>query len=230
MKQGVLYGVSVGPGDPELLTQKALRVVGQCPVIAAPQTLSGEMLALDILRRAMPVEGKTVLPLTFTMAREEAVREKAHALAADLLMEQLGNGCDVAMLSLGDVSIYSTFGHLMTRIQQAGYRTEMIPGVPSFCAVAARLGALLAEQETAISIHAGSGDLTGIWDAPGTKILMKSGRQLPDVLAILEQEGKLEKSALVCNCGLPNEQVVANLRDQIPEEVAGYFTTIIVKE
>ena len=230
MKQGVLYGVSVGPGDPELLTQKALRVVGQCPVIAAPQTLGGEMMALDILRQALPVEGKTILPLTFTMAREESVREEAHALAAALLIEQLQSGRDVAMLNLGDVSIYSTFGHLMGRIQKAGYRTEMIPGVPSFCAVAARLGVLLAEQETAISIHAGSGDLSGIWDTPGTKVLMKSGRQLPAVLTQLAEQGKLEQSALVCNCGLPNEQVVTDLRGQLPEEMAGYFTTIIVKE
>ena len=188
------------------------------------------MLALDILRRAMPVEEKTILPLTFTMAREEEVREEAHAVAADLLMGQLGEGRDVALLNLGDVSIYSTFGHLMARIQNAGYQTEMIPGVPSFCAVAARLGVLLAEQETAISIHAGSGDLTGIWQTPGTKVLMKSGKQLPAVLALLEEQGKLDNSAMVCNCGLPNERVITDLRGQLPAEVAGYFTTILVKE
>ncbi len=230
MKKGVLYGVSVGPGDPELLTRKALRVVGQCPVVAAPRTLGGEMLALDILRRAMPVDDKTILPLTFTMAREEQVREEAHARAADLLIHHLGEGRDVALLNLGDVSIYSTFGHLMARIRNGGYQTEMIPGVPSFCAVAARLGLLLAEQETPLSIYAGSGDLTGIWNGPGTKVLMKSGKQLPAVLAQLEEQGRLEKSAMVCNCGLPNERVITDLRGRIPEEIAGYFTTILVKE
>ena len=70
---GTFYGVGVGPGDPELLTLKALRTLEHCPVIAAPRTRSGEMLALDIVRQAISLEGKTILPLDFTMSRDPAV-------------------------------------------------------------------------------------------------------------------------------------------------------------
>ena len=70
LKKGILYGVGVGPGDPELLTMKAVRVLRHCPVVAAPQTKSGETLALDIVRQALPLDGKAVLPLYFSMARD----------------------------------------------------------------------------------------------------------------------------------------------------------------
>lgn len=69
-RNGVLYGVSVGPGDPELMTLKAVRCLEKCPVIAAPQTAGGRMLALDIARGAVGLDGKTILPLRFAMSRD----------------------------------------------------------------------------------------------------------------------------------------------------------------
>ena len=110
MRRGVFYGVGVGPGDPELLTLKALRVLDLCPVIAAPRTKSGEMLALDIVRSAMPLEHKTILPLDFTMSRDRTVRHESHLRSASAIAAHLTAGRDVAMLNLGDVSIYATFG------------------------------------------------------------------------------------------------------------------------
>ena len=82
---GTFYGVSVGPGDPELLTFQAVRLIRQCPVLAAPQTVSGQMLALDIARRALGAEldGKTILPLHFAMSRDPAVLQASHEAAAD---------------------------------------------------------------------------------------------------------------------------------------------------
>ena len=83
VKQGIFYGVGVGPGDPELLTAKALGVLEACPVLACPQTKSGEMLALDIVRGAMDVSGKEILPLRFAMSRDKAVQQAAHREAAE---------------------------------------------------------------------------------------------------------------------------------------------------
>ena len=138
---GTFYGVSVGPGDPELLTLQAVRLLRQCPVLAAPQTASGQMLALDIARRALgsELDGKTILPLQFAMSRDAAVLRASHETAASAVRPFLDAGQDVAMLNLGDVSIYATFGYLQEILQAQGYATAMAAGVPSFCAAAARL-------------------------------------------------------------------------------------------
>lgn len=162
IKPGVFYGVGIGPGDPELLTLKALRVLERCPVIAAPQTKSGEMLALDIARQAAALEDKTILPLFFTMERDKEKQQQAHMRAADAVEEHLAAGRDVAMLNLGDVSIYATYSYLKDLLDQRGYETEMVPGVPSFCAVAAQLGVSLTTMNAPLHIvPAGGGSPAG---------------------------------------------------------------------
>ena len=133
---GVLYGVSVGPGDPELMTLKAVRCLEKCPVIAAPQTAGGRMLALDIARGAVGLDGKTILPLRFAMSRDPEMLRASHEEAARAVKEYLDSGQDVAMLNLGDVSVYATFGYLQEILEAEGYKTVRIPGVPSFCAAA----------------------------------------------------------------------------------------------
>ena len=221
---GTFYGVSVGPGDPELLTLQAVRLLRQCPVLAAPQTASGQMLALDIARRALGVEldGKTILPLQFAMSRDAAVLRASHRAAADAVLPYLDAGQDVAMLNLGDVSIYATFGYLQEILQAQGYATAMAAGVPSFCAAAARLNQPLTGSRA-----------DEVLDAPGTKVLMKTGRQLPALLDTLDAHGALSRSALVCSCGLPDETIFPDLSTARPPQdgsKAGYFATVLVKE
>ena len=229
LKQGVFYGVGVGPGDPELLTLKAVRVLKNCPVIAAPQTKSGETLALDIAQGAVDLAGKTILPLFFAMQRDQEAQCLAHTQAAEAIEAQLAAGRDVAMLNLGDVSIYATYSYLMERIQAAGYQTVMVPGVPSFCAVAARLGVSLTTMNAPLHIvPAGGGPLEETLALPGTKVLMKSGKQLPQVLQTLGQLGLLAQTSLVQDCGLATERVYETL-ETLPEQT-GYFSTLIVKE
>ena len=230
VRRGVFYAVGVGPGDPELLTLKAVRTLARCPVIAAPRTKSGETLALDIAAGAVELKDKTVLPLYFPMERDRALLARAHRAAADAVEEHLAAGKDVALLNLGDVSIYATGGYLMEQLKARGYETVMSPGVPSFCAAAARLGVSLTEMGSALHIAPGSGGAEDILSLPGTKVLMKSGRQLPRVLERLEESGRLGKSMLVKNCGLPGEALYPNLEQEAPGEDPGYFALVIVKE
>ena len=233
VRKGTFYGVSVGPGDPELMTLKAVRCIEQCPVLAAPQTAAGRMLALDIAKGAVDVSGKTILPLHFAMSRDAAVLRAAHTAAAEAVRPYLDAGQDVAMLNLGDVSIYATFGYLQEILQAQGYRTAMAAGVPSFCAAAARLNQpLTGGMDVPLTIAPGSW-ADRVLDAPGTKVLMKTGRQLPALLDTLEAHGALADSALVCNCGLPEEAVYPNLSAARPSaegHAAGYFATVLVKE
>ena len=182
LKKGVFYGVGVGPGDPELLTVKALRILGSWPVLACPQTKGEEMLALDIVRQATDVSGKTILPLHFTMSRDPDVQHQAHLEAAEKVCEYLEVGQDVAMPNLGDVSIYSTYCYLMELVKERGFETRMIAGVPSFCAVAAKLGISLTEMNTPLHIAPGKAELSEVLHWPGNKNLMKSVRQMPEVM------------------------------------------------
>lgn len=225
---GTFYGVSVGPGDPELLTLQAVRLLRQCPVLAAPQTASGQMLALD-----SELDGKTILPLQFAMSRDAAVLRASHETAASAVRPFLDAGQDVAMLNLGDVSIYATFGYLQEILQAQGYATAMAAGVPSFCAAAARLNQpLTGGMDAPLTIAPGS-RADEVLDAPGTKVLMKTGRQLPALLGTLDAHGALSRSALVCSCGLPDETIFPDLSTARPPQdgsKAGYFATVLVKE
>lgn len=230
VKKGTLYGVSVGPGDPELMTLKAVRCIEQCPVLAAPQTAAGRMLALDIAKGAVDVSGKIILPLHFAMSRDSEVLKASHAAAADAVRAHLDAGRDVALLNLGDVSIYATYGYLEEILTAQGYAAVRIAGVPSFCAAAARLGqSLTGGMEQPLTIAPGR-HVEQVLAAPGAKVLMKTGRRLPKTLDALRERGLLAKSAMVCNCGLPDEAVFPALTDYDPAQDAGYFATILVKE
>ena len=224
---GTFYGVGVGPGDPELLTLKAVRVLEACPVLAAPQTASGEMTALRIARQVVDLEKKTLLPLFFTMSRDREKQRAAHRSAADAVRPYLEAGQDVAMAILGDVSIFSTYCYLMDILREEGFPCAMIPGVPSFCAVAARLGRSLTQANTPLHILPGGGEGLGeTLDLPGTKVLMKSGKNYPWLLEKLERRGLLDQAGMVENCGLPGERVFSSLGEK--PESSGYFTTIIL--
>ena len=229
VKQGVLYGVGVGPGDPELMTVRACRTLAACPVIACPRTRQGHMLALEIAGAAVPLAGKELLPLDFAMTRDPAARQACYDRAAETLISRLAAGRDIALLTLGDVSVYSTFAYLAAPAAARGYAVELIPGVTSFSAAAARLGLSLTEMDKPLRIlPAGMEGLEQELDRPGTKVLMKAGSASPRTLALLRERGLLQKTALVTDCGLPGERVFPDLTD--PPEDIGYFAVFIVKE
>lgn len=224
-KQGVFYAVSVGPGDPELLTRQACRVLEVCDVIAAPRTKAGRMLALDIAGGAVDMRGKTILPLDFTMAHDAAVREDSYRTAAAAIEAALAAGRDVAMVNLGDVSVYATAYYILERVRSDGFEVVMCPGVTSFCAVAARLGRSLTRMEEPLHILPGSVDMDSALTLEGTKVLMKSGRAIRKTVDALERHGLAARAGMVADCGLETEQVYTDLR-QLPEEIS-YFATIV---
>lgn len=224
---GTFYAVGVGPGDPALMTIQAVRLLERCPVIAAPQTGSGEMLALKIACGAADLHAKQILPLRFTMSQDKAVRLESYKAAAAQIEPFLKQGMDVAMVNLGDVSIYATAYYLFAELQKDGFPARMCPGVTSFSAVAAALGCSLTEPDAPLHIIPGTADLEQALTLPGTKVLMKSGSALSAAVAALERHGMLSRAALVADCGLPTQQVFHDLRG-LPEKLS-YFATIIVR-
>jgi precorrin-2/cobalt-factor-2 C20-methyltransferase len=229
MSKGKFYGVGVGPGDPELLTLKARRILEKCPVIAAPQTKGCKMLALEIVEGALDISRKIILPLRFLMTTDEAALAASHRREAAHVRALLEEGLDVAMINCGDVSIYSTCAYLQAIISQAGYDTEAIPGVPSFCAVAAALGTSLTTMQKPLHIiPAGYGNFAGHLGLEGTKVLLKTGSKLPEVKDVLRRKGLLAKASLVANCGLATQRVYRQLA--AAGDTEGYFATIIIRE
>lgn len=228
MGKGTLYGVGVGPGDPKLMTVKAVEIIRECSVTAAPRTRGGGMVALDIARGAVDLSGKEILPLDFAMSRDPEVRAESHRQAAGLLRRRLDAGLSVALLNLGDVSIYSTFRYIADILRPEGYSLEMISGVPSFCAAAAVLGDSLTDMDTPLRIVPdGSGKPDGL-EETGTTVWMKSGKHLPALLGALADAGVSERVAVVQNCGMPDQRVYRGVDGANIE--AGYFTLVILKQ
>ena len=229
---GTCYGVGVGPGDPELLTLRAARVIGACQVVAAPQTRGGATLALDIAAQAVDLEGKDIIRLPFAMSRDAGERQRMHEESVGLIAEQLAQGKDVAVLTLGDPGFFSSFFYLADDLRDRGFAIEVIPGVTSFSAVAARLGEGLTEMDEPLHVVPSAACveyIDEVLDLPGTKVLMKPCGRLGELIEALERRGELPCASLVADCGLPSEHVCRDLASFDPAEHPSYFTTLVVK-
>ncbi|MEG0962432.1 MAG: precorrin-2 C(20)-methyltransferase [Lachnospiraceae bacterium] len=224
---GKLYGIGVGPGDPELLTIKAVRLIKECDVIAVPGKQKEETVAYKIVEQAVPkVAQKECLCIDMPMTKEEQQLEKSHSKAAQIIETVLKQGKNVAFLTLGDPCIYSTYIYVHKRIEAAGYETEIVSGIPSFCAVAARLNQGLVEKSQMLHIIPSSYDIETGLEFPGTKVLMKAGRKMEIVKEQLKKRN--EQAVMVENCGMIGEQIYQDV-EHIPKQ-AGYYSLIIVKE
>lgn len=227
MDKATLYGVGVGPGDPGLMTLKAVETINKCPVVAAPRTRNGRMVALEIARGAAVLSGKEIVLLDFSMSHDQEVREESHRKAAELLRAPLDAGRSVAMLNLGDVSIYATFRYIADILAPEGYPVEMVPGVPSFCAAAALLGEGLTDMNSPLRLVPDGTGEAEYADEAGTVVWMKSGKNLPALLGKLAAAGVSDRVMVVQNCGLPDQRVY---RGSAGIEIEpGYFTVVILK-
>lgn len=226
MKRGILYGVGVGPGDPELLTLKARRILSEADVIAVPDKGAGEKTALSIVREY--IQGKPLHTCAAPMVRDRAVLEKVRDGIAAELCGLLDAGNTVAFITLGDPSIYSTYLYIHRRVLAAGYEAEIIPGVPSFCSVAAQLGDGLCEgSDRLLIVPASHRDMADCLGVDANLVFMKAGREIGALRRTLDEHGMLDRAAMVENCGMESERVYPRFADA-PED-SGYFSVVVVK-
>lgn len=122
------------------MTRKAVRVLEDCPVLAVPRTPAGDSLALEIAQAGADLTDKEIHFIDFAMSRDEEKRRQAHRRAAEAVRALLDRGTDVAMPVLGDVSLFASSAYVAQLLEEEGCRCVRVPGVPSFCAAAARLG------------------------------------------------------------------------------------------
>lgn len=230
--QGILYGVGVGPGDPALLTLRAVELLRYCDVVAAPSAGKDTTTALSIVEGY--TAGKEVLLCPTPMTRDETALEQAACQSADLICARLDAGQTVCFITLGDPSIYSTYAYIHRRVHARGYTVQMVPGVPSFCAVAAALNTPLCEGGQMLHIIPASYDGADMGlDLPGAKVLMKSGRQLSAVSDQLKARGLLSNAKLGARVSMPGQLLCHDLSNpaNAPDyDAVGYFATIIITE
>ncbi|MGN0976865.1 MAG: precorrin-2 C(20)-methyltransferase [Faecousia sp.] len=225
-QSGKLWGVGVGPGDPELLTLKAVRVLRQADVVMLPDAGSQEKTALNIVKAY--VDGKTLSFVKMPMVRDKAVMDAAHEQAAKEICALLDQGKQVVFLTLGDPTIYSTYMYLHEKVLSWGYDVEVVPGVPSFCAAAARLNRPLCQGREPLLVIPASHDQEALLEVPANKVFMKAGRSILELQQTLEDRGELEGASMVENCGMPNERVYPHFGDL--QEPSGYFSLVIAKQ
>lgn len=225
--KGKAYGVGVGPGDPELMTLKAVRLIKEKDIIMVPGTNPQESVAYKIAVQAVPeLENKTVVPVDLPMLKDREELKRSHRKGAELIESYLNKGNDVVFLTLGDSTVYCTFTYIQEILKEDGYETELVNGITSFCAAASRLNIPLAEWNEPIhiipAVHKANDEL----DLDGNYVLMKSGSHMKDIKERLVSKGRDVKA--VVNCGMENEEVYQKAED-IPDET-GYFTLLISKE
>ena len=225
--RGKAYGVGVGPGDPELMTFKAARLIRENEVIAVPGKVPQESVAYRIAQRIVPeIAEKTLVPVYMPMIRDREKLAEEHQRGAKLLERWLDQGKNVVYLTLGDSTVYCTFSYLQHILEADGYETELVSGVTSFCAAAARVNIPLTEWNEPLHVVPATHKRGEELELPGTYVLMKSASHMRETKEVLLASGR--DVCCVENCGMENEKIYRSAQE-IPDD-AGYFSLVIAKE
>jgi len=228
---GKLYGIGVGPGDPELLTLKAVRVIQEADVIfTAASSKNDYSLAVEI---AKPHIKKLthIISLSFPMTSDKSITQDAWDKNAEQIADVLKQGLNVAFLTLGDPLTYSTFGYILKSLKTVmpGANIETIPGITSFHAASARMNRTLVEAEESLLITSGAygGEhLRKCTESVQNIVLMKAYKHVRDINSALKDSGFHENSVAISKCGRDGEEIINNI-DTLESRTPDYWTLIL---
>lgn len=228
MAIGKLYGIGVGPGDPELVTLKAARIIKETDIVFAPKSRNGKpSVALNIVQGIIDEredECEILQPL-FPMTEDKDELDKSWDKATDMLFEKLSEGLDAVFVTLGDPTVFSTFSYISSRLQLKGVEVELIPGITSFTACAARSGIQLTEQnDIMVVVPQVDERLTKILPYVDTVVAMKTSRHLDVLEDCINKDSRDKEIVSVQNCTMDNENIVHGFVDN-----KKYFSTSIIK-
>ena len=225
--KGTAYGVGVGPGDPEYMTLKAIRLIKENDVIAVPGKVAKDAVAYKIAAAVVPeLADKELVPIYMPMVKDREMIDAEHKKAAKLVESYLDQGRNIVYITLGDSTIYCTFSYIQHYLEADGYPVELVAGIPSFCAAAARLNTPLTEWDEPLHVLPAVHKLEDDLALGGNYVLMKSASQMSKVKDMLRRSGR--KAVMAENCTMENEKLYRSI-DEIPDD-AGYFSLIIAKE
>jgi precorrin-2/cobalt-factor-2 C20-methyltransferase len=228
---GRLVGIGVGPGEPDLVTVRAVAALRRADRVLAPSTAVDAVgRAEAIVRDAAP--GVRVERVAFTMAPGRAARDRSVTRAAAVVADHLDSGEEVAWITLGDPLTYSTFARVSDRVTRRRPSTIVVsvPGIMAFQALAARTGTVIAEDEARITIRTAlrDEDLIGDLADPATTVVVyKGGRRLPDLAGQAAQAGRTGTAVAGELIGMPGERI-GSLRELAAGGPAAYLATVII--
>ncbi|MFZ1414330.1 MAG: precorrin-3B C(17)-methyltransferase [Defluviicoccus sp.] len=225
---GTLYGLGIGPGDPELITLKARDILARVPVIAYPAPEGGESLVRALAAPHVP-SGVIEIVIETPMAADRFPAREAYARACATLAQHLDAGRDVAVLCEGDPFLYGSFMYVFERLAGT-YPAQVVPGVSSLTAVAARAGVPIVERnETLVVLPATlpAAELEARLARAEAAVVMKVGRHVEKVRAIVQGLGLMAGAWYVERATMANERVLPLAA--VDAKVAPYFSTILVR-
>ena len=223
---GTLYGLGVGPGDPELITLKALRILKSCPVIAFPAPDKGESLARSIAAPHLP-GGQEEIVISMPLDGGPGPMQAAYDRAATAVAAHLDEGRDVAALCEGDPFFYGSFMYLFGRLAQT-YHVEVVPGVSSLLAGPAALGTPIASRDDALLVIPATlpeDVLRARLDGVDAAVIIKVGRHLDKVKRALDSLGLVANAHYIEHATMADERI-SSLADAWPH--APYFSMVVV--
>jgi len=244
---GILRVAGVGPGDPELMTLRAVRAIQQSTVLCVPRGREeGSSLALSIAAKAVSLDGKEIIEAYFPMKKtrrggstgsgqgtKDAELDEKWNETVQSIVDKLQKGRDVLFLTLGDPMIYSTFFYLHDRLKAAlpELEIEIIPGVSSINASAARAAVSLglANEKIAILPANYKEDLKDVLQSFDTVVLMKVNKVWDEITRLLADMNLIERAVFVSRAGMEDERIVHDLSDVRQDEL-NYFSLVIVRK
>jgi precorrin-2/cobalt-factor-2 C20-methyltransferase len=224
---GTLYGVGVGPGDPELLTLRAVRILQAVPVVAYPATPQGGAQARDIA--AEWLTGKREIPMTMPCMLDRGPVNQSYDEAAATIAEELTAGRDVAILCEGDPLFYGSFSYLLQRLGNR-FPCVVIPGINSVSAAAAAAATPLVTGErrlTVVPATAGDEALRQALLGNDSVAILKPGRHRAHLLELLRETGRTEETLYIEQASRPEERIIKRFKD-IPATPGPYFALFLV--
>lgn len=230
---GKLYGIGVGPGDPELLTLKAHRILGGAEVIFCPEKKAGAgSFAFDIIKGLLTDTEAEIIPLVYPMhyhgpQLREMWESNARTIAEHMAGKQTG-----VFITLGDPAVYSTFMYTLPYIEAAGVPVEVVPGIPSFCAVADTVKMpLVAWDEDLLIVPVrknSSEELGRILREHDNVVLMKPSADKQALIRAIRENGLEDRFVLVTKSGTGEEKLVTDF-EELKEYDIPYLSTVIIK-
>lgn len=228
MKTGIFYAVGVGT-EPLDLTLRAKQVLETAEVLVTPITRAGEpSAAARIAEQVVSFSGKEIIPLLFPMQKHLDYRERLRGELLQPVRDCLQAGKRVAMVTLGDVSIYSTAAYVQQVLEEDGYATEVVAGISAFSAGAAKAKCSLCERQESLLVLPGGAAPETIQQALeqfDTLVLMKAGKALPWLVPLLQERQLLEHTTMLQNIGMEGEWIGTPTA-----EPTSYFTTLIIRQ
>ena len=228
---GRFIGVGVGPGDPELITLKAARLIGEADVVSYIANPKGDSQARAIAAGLLAEadDNRRELPVPMPMSEQRDLANRAYDDAAVSIQACLDEGQTVVFLCEGDPLFFGSFAYLLTRLESDN-RCEVVPGISSVNAASSALRLPLTVQGESFAVISGRHDeakLVEVLQSQDSVVIMKAGRARPRILRALEQTGRLNEARYLEYIGRDNEVIVADV-GSLDVEAGPYFSIFVV--